>query len=124
VWIGASDGSNGPQLPKAWHWIGGPQRGVVFWRGGLKGKDGHPVAGIYENWKPGEPNNNGIPEGNISGEDLAGAGLRARTPWERRSSLNGWNDVTFKSHLRAVIEYDEGFPCRSSESLMTDPLEG
>ena len=54
-WIGSSD-----HIPETgdiegeWYWVTGPEAGNKFWTGGLRGS---AVAGWYENWDGGEPNN-------------------------------------------------------------------
>lgn len=46
VMLGASDAA----VEGTWVWETGPERGQVFWR------DGAPVGGAYNAWRPGEPN--------------------------------------------------------------------
>jgi len=49
AWLGAKDDEEGH-----WKWIEGPENGIKFWEGTF---DGHPMDGVYVNWKEGEPNN-------------------------------------------------------------------
>jgi Pentapeptide repeats (8 copies)/Lectin C-type domain len=92
-WIGATDESS----EGTWRWIGGPEAGKIFWSGGAKGKGGKPVDEKYSAWHDGEPNNNTVADGNRNEEDFVGG-------------LIGWNDVTDRSQIRAIIEYG-GMPC-------------
>ena len=98
VWIGASDES----VPGEWRWIGGPNANKLFWRNGPKGEGGHRVEESFENWRLGEPSASALLEGRRVEERRAGA-------------LDGWNDVTAATRLRAVIEYG-GVPCSKSGS--------
>src|SRR5690606_39481447 len=51
-WIGASDAG----VEGQWRWVTGPEANTLFWTG-LAG--GAPVAGMFQHWNGGEPNNSG-----------------------------------------------------------------
>lgn len=52
-WMGASDAD----IEEDWKWVTGPETGTPFWSGNET--TGVPVAGRYNNWGEGEPNNAG-----------------------------------------------------------------
>jgi PEP-CTERM motif len=82
VMLGASDADE----EGTWVWQTGPEAGTVFWR------DGAPVAGQYNAWRPGEPN--------------------AFTPAEDYlvTYQGGWNDSQANTFLQGgyVVEYRLG----------------
>lgn len=51
-WIGASDAG----VEGQWRWVTGPEANTLFWTGLAEGA---PVAGIFQHWNGGEPNNSG-----------------------------------------------------------------
>jgi PEP-CTERM motif len=86
VMLGASDAAK----DGTWVWQTGPEAGTVFWR------DGAPVVGQYNAWRPGEPN------AYFDDEDYL-------TTYQ-----GGWNDSSANRFLHGgyVVEYrlgQEGF---------------
>jgi hypothetical protein len=106
LWLGASYARDGDR----WRWVGGPEAGVTFWSGGPKGREGQAVAGQFENWVMGEPND-GIVE-RAPNPLAAGADGRREANEEDQAATSpgGWNDVRSNSRLRPVIEYG-GIEC-------------
>ena len=51
-WMGASDDA----VEGDWRWVSGPEAGTLFWQGNGAGS---AIGGNYNNWAPGEPNNQG-----------------------------------------------------------------
>jgi PKD domain/CHU_C Type IX secretion signal domain len=104
-WIGASDAA----LEGDWRWKTGPEGtednglGRLFWRGtgadfssGVKGKG--PIAGQYQNWNVGEPNNVG------SGEHYAHILYFSTDPvasykWNDLPNSGGSGDYASKGYL-------------------------
>jgi len=71
-WFGASDS----RAEGDWRWVTGPEKGTLFWSGGVNGSQ---VNGEYSNWGSSEPNNLG------GGENYAHLG-------HPNLSQKSWND--------------------------------
>lgn len=89
-WMGASDAASEGD----WKWLDGPEAGTSFWSGN---NPGTPVAGRYNNWSSGEPNdyNNGVP-----GEDCA----------QFYASTGLWNDLPCSGNNLAGYVVEFGAP--------------
>jgi flagellin len=96
AWFGATDQTT----EDAWIWADGPEAGQQFWQG-LSG--GSAVAGRYNNWAGGEPNNSG-------GEDYAH--LLANGTWNDYPNTNNVNQY--------IVEYGgvKGVNANTSKTLL------
>jgi hypothetical protein len=86
VQIGASDGDD----EETWRWVANAvsPEGFQFWEGDAADDGGEPVAGAYQAWAPGEPNDDN------DGEDCAvlsvsGSDNRDPGQWDDRSCDSG-----------------------------------
>ncbi len=76
-----------------YHWVTGPEKGTLFWRGGYGIANANTAAnqvdGAYTNWAAKEPNNS-------NGEQCA----------HLYTSVGGkWNDFSYATNCNYVIEY-------------------
>ncbi len=90
-WIGATDQA----VEGQWRWATGPEGlangglGTLFYTGQNNNVNGGPVAGAYNNWNSGEPNNAGGAEN-----------------WAQFFPTTGfWNDLNSGNNLGSVVEY-------------------
>jgi len=95
TWLAGQDLSEGE-----WAWIGGAERGTMFWKGKHQGE---AVGNSFVNWREGEPND-------VDDEDCA----------MFYGSDGKWNDGTCATEKASlVIEYGDG-PIKVPEQQKTD----
>lgn len=115
AWIGATDDTglvNGVAEQRYsdregdWHWFTGPEAGTEFWNGGSGGSTRN---GLFENWAPGEPNNEPRNLFDSDGEDFAVTNFNG--------ALGYWNDALNDAGgvNAAIIEYG-GIPGEANKA--------
>jgi hypothetical protein len=101
-WIGASDA----EVEGEWHWVAGPEKGLLFWQGDSQGS-----ARGFTAWRIGEPNNSFPSSQDPPNEDYA--------TWNFANE--GWNDLpndpkkTVFRPQAYLVEYSPAGPSAAQE---------
>jgi hypothetical protein len=104
IWLGATRfvDPSVPDLDKNWRWVGGPELNEVFFNGTTTSDGTGNVAGKYNAWCAGEPNNSGN-EGYL-----------------QTTNLGCWNDLSTQT-IASVIEFTGAGSASNATTSISGP---